>query len=174
MEHTGVIIFRNPEATIRAIVHSHSFSLSVIPANTGSLSGSRAFLVLFLIKYLRIKIQDLLNWMEVCSFTSLRHFQWFISVQRGVQIETCWCKSTMWVQPWKCLFSSSCAFMKWVRTLQSASMLALGPGTPPVLPTTVQRGTFCPKSGPNHSHVSQAAGASQHATHLCAFVTARK
>lgn len=53
--------------------------------------------------------------MEVCSFTSLSHFQRFISLQRGVQIEsTSRCQSTTWVKPWKCLFSNPCAFTKWV------------------------------------------------------------
>lgn len=53
--------------------------------------------------------------MGVCSFTSLRYFQCFIALQRQIQTKTpCQSKSDLWVQPWKCLFSSSHAFMRWL------------------------------------------------------------
>lgn len=53
--------------------------------------------------------------MGVCSFTSLSYFQWFINLQRRIQIENpCQSKSNMWVQPGMCPFSNSHAFMKWL------------------------------------------------------------
>lgn len=52
-------------------------------ADIWAIFGSRNFFV----KCLTIKLQDSLSWMGVCSFTSLRYFQWFINLQRRIQIE---------------------------------------------------------------------------------------
>jgi len=58
VEYRRIIIFTNWEATVRAIDQPQSFSLSIFPANIRSISSSRVILVMFLNKYLRIKIQD--------------------------------------------------------------------------------------------------------------------
>lgn len=77
--------------------------------DTWAIYGSRNFFY----KCLRIKIKDTSAWMGVCSFTSLRYFQWFRNLQRGIQRESpCQSNSNMWAQPWSCLFFKSHAFKK--------------------------------------------------------------